>query len=149
MSLVLLAGMFVGAGVCAMPGAGAVGQVWNGKYSLLRYAGEKTGTSLAARQPEPDFSDVYTFVTDCTGGRRRGPGPEREVLAAAIRGREDGHQPGRAPARAGFQRRLQLCHRLLQRHLCRHSGRRPQASQPDPPAATALHMERFDVGAHL
>ena len=58
----------IGANVSAMPTAGAAGQVWNGKYSLLRYAGEKTGTSLAARQPEPDVSNIYTFVTDCTRG---------------------------------------------------------------------------------
>src|SRR5512132_1892338 len=52
------------------------GQVWNGKYSLLRYAGEKTGTSLAARQPEPDFSDEYTFVTACS----------RECVATVVDG---------------------------------------------------------------
>src|SRR3954471_23486250 len=56
----------VAANVCAMPVVVAAGQVWNGKYSLLRYAGEKTGTSMAARQPEPDFSNIYTFVTDCS-----------------------------------------------------------------------------------
>ena len=63
----LLAAGVVGANACTTPVAGAAGQVWNGKYSLLRYAGEKTGTSLAARQPEPDFSDEYTFVTECSG----------------------------------------------------------------------------------
>ena len=56
------------AGVSAAPVAAADPQVWTGKYSLMRYAGSKTGTSLAARQPEPDFSDVYTFVTDCSSG---------------------------------------------------------------------------------
>ena len=68
LSSALLAVTLVGGAVCAMPVADAAGQVWNGKYSLLRYAGEKTGTSLAARQPEPDFSDVYNFVTDCSSG---------------------------------------------------------------------------------
>jgi len=68
LSSALLAVTFVGGAVCAMPVADAAGQVWNGTYSLLRYAGEKTGTSLAARQPEPDFSDVYNFVTDCSSG---------------------------------------------------------------------------------
>ena len=62
----LLAATVVAAG--AAPVATAAPRIWNGKYSLLRYAGEKTGTSLAARQPEPDFSDVYTFVTDCSRG---------------------------------------------------------------------------------
>ena len=68
MSSALLAVTLVGGAESAMPVADAAGQVWNGTYSLLRYAGEKTGTSLAARQPEPDFSDVYNFVTDCSSG---------------------------------------------------------------------------------
>ena len=62
----LVAATLVAANACAIPVAGAARQVWNGKYSLVRYAGEKTGTSLAARQPEPDFSNIYTFVTDCS-----------------------------------------------------------------------------------
>ncbi|MET9327001.1 hypothetical protein [Tsukamurella sp. NPDC003166] len=41
---------------------------WNGRYSLIRSAASKTGTSLAARQWEPDFSDVYTFATSCASG---------------------------------------------------------------------------------
>ena len=50
------------------PQAAATGQIWNGKFSLLRYAASKTGTSMAARQHEPDFSDVYLFSTDCSTG---------------------------------------------------------------------------------
>jgi hypothetical protein len=66
LGVAILATALVGVDGLAAPVAVAASQVWNGKYSLLRYAGEKTGTSLAARQPEPDFSDVYTFVTDCS-----------------------------------------------------------------------------------
>ena len=40
---------------------------WTGDWSLIRYAATKTGTSLAASQWEPDFSDVYTFETACDG----------------------------------------------------------------------------------
>ncbi len=65
----LLAAVLVGASILVVPIAAAAGQIWDGKYSLLRYAGEKTGTSMAARQSEPDFSDVYTFVTDCSSGQ--------------------------------------------------------------------------------
>ncbi len=49
----LLAATVVAAGAGASPVATAAPRIWNGTYSLLRYAGEKTGTSLAARQPEP------------------------------------------------------------------------------------------------
>ena len=66
--MALFAAGLVGANVFGVPVAGAAGQIWNGKYLLLRYASGKTGTSLAARQPEPDFSDIYTFVTDCSRG---------------------------------------------------------------------------------
>lgn len=72
----LLAAALVGANACTTPVAASASQVWNGKYSLLRYAGEKTGTSLAARQPEPDFSDEYTFVTECS----------RECVATVVDG---------------------------------------------------------------
>jgi hypothetical protein len=39
---------------------------WNGTWSLVRYAAAKSGTSLAARQPEPTFSDDYLFLTQCS-----------------------------------------------------------------------------------
>ncbi len=51
--------------VTAMP-AGAATQTWDGDYSVKRFAASKTGTSLAASQWEPDFSDIYTFETDCS-----------------------------------------------------------------------------------
>lgn len=62
----LFAAGLVGANVLGVPVAGAAGQGWKGPYLLLRYASGKTGTSMAARQSEPDFSDIYTFVTDCS-----------------------------------------------------------------------------------
>jgi hypothetical protein len=63
----LLFAMVLGA-LCfdAAPLASADLPAWNGKYSLVRYAAQKTGTSLAARQPEPTFSDDYDFVTTCS-----------------------------------------------------------------------------------
>ncbi|MDI9896424.1 hypothetical protein QM797_16985 [Rhodococcus sp. IEGM 1381] len=41
---------------------------WTGLYTLERFAATKSGSSLAARQSEPDFSDDYTFVSTCMGG---------------------------------------------------------------------------------
>nr|WP_157226489.1 hypothetical protein [Gordonia soli] len=63
----------------------AAPSAWDGQYSLKRFAATKTGTSLAARQPEPDFADTYTFVTTCTDGRCvatvvAGPTPENHTL---------------------------------------------------------------------
>ncbi|WP_137724157.1 hypothetical protein [Prescottella subtropica] len=48
--------------------AGAADPSWSGEYSLKRFAATKSGTSLAARQGEPDFADTYTFTTDCAAG---------------------------------------------------------------------------------
>ena len=72
----------VDANVSAMPTAGAAGQVWTGSIRFLRYAGEKTGARLAARQPEPDFSNIYTFVTDCTRGTCGSPPRGRRAQAS-------------------------------------------------------------------
>jgi hypothetical protein len=58
---------------------------WNGKYSLVRYAADKSGTSAAAGQPEPTFSAEYVFVTSCTSGTcvataTNGPTPKNPTL---------------------------------------------------------------------
>jgi hypothetical protein len=61
--IALLAATIVSA--CLAVPAAAADQIWNGRYSLALYAAQKTGTSMAARQPEPDFRDEYVFVTNC------------------------------------------------------------------------------------
>jgi hypothetical protein len=58
---------------------------WNGKYSLVRYAVNKTGTSAAAGQAEPTFSADYVFVTSCASGTcvataTDGPVPKNPTL---------------------------------------------------------------------
>lgn len=68
---------------------------WNGKYSLVRYAVNKTGTSAAASQAEPTFSADYVFVTSCSAGRclataTDGPTPKNPTLPTPSRYRWDG-----------------------------------------------------------
>lgn len=63
----LIALMAVGLVAGIVP-AGAAQPSWSGDYSLKRFAASKHGTSLAASQWEPDFSDTYTFSTDCSVG---------------------------------------------------------------------------------
>ena len=58
---------------------------WNGKYSLVRYAVDKTGSSAAAGQAEPTFSADYVFVTSCSSGNcvataTDGPTPKNPTL---------------------------------------------------------------------
>jgi hypothetical protein len=54
--------------ICAIPAAPVHAMLpsWNGRYSLVRYAVNKTGTSVAAGQAEPTFSADYVFVTNCS-----------------------------------------------------------------------------------
>ncbi|MBD0860469.1 hypothetical protein IA539_04505 [Gordonia sp. zg691] len=78
--LTLAAGLLV-----SVAPAQAAEPAWNGVYTLKRFAASKTGTSLAARQGEPDFSDDYTFVTSCVGGAcvatvTNGPKPANPTL---------------------------------------------------------------------
>lgn len=66
-------------------GARAVTPSWNGKYSLVRYAAGKSGSSVAARQAEPTFSADYVFTTACSSGTcvataTDGPAPKNPTL---------------------------------------------------------------------
>lgn len=77
----------VTASVAATPAAGAqaASPSWNGKYSLVRYAAGKSGTSVAARQAEPTFSADYVFATACSSGTcvataTDGPTPKNPTL---------------------------------------------------------------------
>ena len=71
--------------------ASAAQPSWDGQYSLKRFAASKYGTSLAARQGEPDFSDVYTFTTECRSGTpcvstvSGGPAPKNPTLPQPAR----------------------------------------------------------------
>src|SRR6185312_9683119 len=65
--------------------AHAVSPSWNGKYSLVRYAVSKSGTSVAATQAEPTFSADYVFTTVCASGEcvataTDGPTPKNPTL---------------------------------------------------------------------
>lgn len=70
---------------------------WNGRYSVTTYASEKTGTSIAARQPESDFSAEYAFFTDCSTGKCvatvvSGPAPSNPTIPQPQRYTWDGTQ---------------------------------------------------------
>ena len=58
----LIAGLLANAGTAAQ----AAGQQWNGRYTVVTYASQKVGTSVAARQSEPDFSAAFVFSTTCS-----------------------------------------------------------------------------------
>jgi len=73
--------------ICGAPTAAvrAATPSWNGKYSLVRYAVDKSGTSRAAAQAEPTFSADYLFTTACSAGAcvataTNGPTPKNPTL---------------------------------------------------------------------
>jgi hypothetical protein len=92
----VVAAVAVAAGL-VIPPADAAGQTWSGRYSLVRNASGKTGTSLAASQWEPDFSDEYVFATDCRTGTCiatvvDGPQPKNPTLPQPPRYTWDGEK---------------------------------------------------------
>lgn len=77
--------------------AHAAGGQWNGRYTVVTYGSQKAGTSVAARQPESDFSAVYTFSTVCSGTRCvatviDGPAPTNPTLPRIQRYTWEGNQ---------------------------------------------------------
>ena len=54
------------AGILTAAPAQAAGAAWNGRYTMVTYASHKAGTSVAARQAEPDFSADYVFASACS-----------------------------------------------------------------------------------
>ncbi len=69
-----------------MPAAYAAAPSWTGKYSLVRYAVDKTGTSVAAHQTEQTFSADYVFSTVCSAATcvataNNGPKPNNPTIS--------------------------------------------------------------------
>ncbi|TFV55496.1 hypothetical protein E4P42_22465 [Mycobacterium sp. PS03-16] len=83
------------AGASATASAEATGQIWTGRFSLVSYASQKAGTSIAARQPEADFTGQYVFSTDCSSGVCiatvvSGPRPTNPTIPQPLRYTWDG-----------------------------------------------------------
>jgi hypothetical protein len=89
----MVSATMVWATTTAVP-AQAAGQLWNGRYTVVTYASDKVGTSIAARQSEPDFSAVFTFLSDCSSGRciavANGPAPSNPTIPTPQRYLWDG-----------------------------------------------------------
>ena len=50
---------------------------WNGEYAITFIVGPKSGTSMAAGQPEVQYTDTYTFRSSCTSTATIISGPRR------------------------------------------------------------------------
>jgi len=51
------------------PIASADAPSWNGQYAITFIVGPKDGTSVAAAQPEVQYTDIYTFRSSCASGK--------------------------------------------------------------------------------
>jgi hypothetical protein len=91
-ALCLVAGLMVG--MPAAP-AQAAGQQWMGRYAMVTYASQKGGTSVAVRQPETDFSAVFTMSTSCAAvcvATALGPQSSNPTVPHPLRYTWDGQQ---------------------------------------------------------
>lgn len=92
------------AGVCAAslaiplllpPTAFADSPSWNGEYAITFIVGPKSGTSLAAGDPEVQYTDNYGFRSSCTGGKCiativSGPPPRNPTVPQPVQFTWDG-----------------------------------------------------------
>ena len=82
--------------VCGEGTAFAAPAEWSGRYTVVTFASEKIGTSIATQQPEPDFSAQYTFTTSCAGQcvatASDGPAPTNPTIPQPTRYTWDGRQ---------------------------------------------------------
>jgi len=68
---------------------------WNGEYAITFIVGPKSGTSLAAGQPEGQYTDTYTFQSSCTSAKCTatiisGPAPRNPTVPQPVQFTWDG-----------------------------------------------------------
>jgi hypothetical protein len=68
---------------------------WNGAYAVTFVVGPKAGTSVAAGQPEGQYTDIYTFQSKCADGKCTatiigGPAPKNPTVPQPIQFTWDG-----------------------------------------------------------
>jgi hypothetical protein len=68
-SLVGLCAVPLAVAVALPPTASADSPSWNGLYAITFMVGPKSGTSMAAGDPEEQHTEIYGFRSDCTGGK--------------------------------------------------------------------------------
>lgn len=80
----LTAGLLAGGGAVAAPTAGADDPTLAGWYRITFHTDQKSGSSIAAAQPETPYTASYLFTTDCSDGpciasAVDGPAPKENV----------------------------------------------------------------------
>ena len=81
--------------VSLVPTAFADAPSWNGLYAITFMVGPKSGTSIAAGDPESQHTDTYGFSSTCTGGKCTatiisGPPPSNPTVPQPVQFTWDG-----------------------------------------------------------
>ena len=68
---------------------------WNGQYAITFIVGPKAGTSMAAGQPEGQYTDTYGFSSNCSSGKCTativsGPAPRNRTVPQPVQFTWDG-----------------------------------------------------------
>lgn len=68
---------------------------WNGEYAITFIVGPKSGTSMAAGQPEGQYAETYGFQSSCTSGKCTativsGPPPRNPTVPQPVQFTWDG-----------------------------------------------------------
>ena len=77
------------------PTASADSPSWNGEYAITFIVGPKSGTSMAAGDPEVQYTDIYAFRSSCTNGKCTatiisGPPPRNPTVPQPVQFTWDG-----------------------------------------------------------
>jgi hypothetical protein len=77
------------------PTASADTPSWNGEYAITFIVGPKSGTSMAAGDPEVQYTDTYGFRSSCTSGKCTatiisGPPPRNPTVPQPVQFTWDG-----------------------------------------------------------
>jgi len=94
-SLVGLGAVALTIALSLSPAASADPPSWNGEYAVTFIVGPKSGTSIAAGQPEVQYTDTYGFRSSCTSGEctatiTSGPPPRNPTVPQPIQFTWDG-----------------------------------------------------------
>jgi hypothetical protein len=93
--LVGLCAVSLAIAVSLPPTASADSPSWNGEYAVTYIVGPKSGTSMAAGQPEQQYTINYGFESSCASGKctatiTSGPRPKNPTIPQPARFTWDG-----------------------------------------------------------
>ena len=114
---------------------------WNGEYAITFIVGPKSGTSMAAGDPEVQYTDTYGFRSSCTSGTCiatiiSGPPPRNPTVPQPVQFTWDGSSWRQV---SDFQWDCMMPETTIQWDPAR--GETRYTPQPDGSLSGAMHTE--------